>query len=119
MRDPFQERQLSRPGISRPSEIELAAGELFEELEQRRTSLPLDDPAAVVADFAKRLKKLRKMARRQGHAWTAAIEELYTETSAYLKWLRRPKGQPAPFETLEAWISNAMEVLKQVENSVI
>jgi Ca-activated chloride channel family protein len=120
--DRIEERQFSRSAISRPSAIELAARELLEELQQLQLFQeirPSDDSAGVVANFVKRLKKLRKMACRQGHAWTAAIEELYTETSAYLKWLRRPKGQPAPFETLEAWISNAMEVLKQVENSVI
>ncbi len=114
----FEERQFLRPAISRPSEIELYAGELLEELAQLQATLPLDDPAGVVADFAKRLKKLQKMAHQQGHSWTASIEELYTETSAYLKWLRRPKGQPAPFAMLEKWISHAMEVLKQVEHSV-
>ena len=75
---------------------------------------PSDDPARVVAELAKRLKKLRKLARRNRHTWTAAIEELYTETSGYLKWLRRPKGQPGPFATLEAWIERASDLLRQL-----
>ena len=101
--------------------VEQFAGELLVTLEELQAMLPSDDPVRVVAKVAKPLKKLRKLARRNRHSWTAAIEELYTETSGYLKWLRRPKGQPGPCSTLGAWIERVSDVLRQLpgENGAV
>ena len=101
--------------------VEQFVGELLDTLEELQAMQPSDDPVRVVAKVAKPLKKLRKLARRNRHSWTAAIEELYTETSGYLKWLRRPKGQPGPFSTLGAWIERVSDVLRQLpgENGAV
>jgi len=106
--------ELPRPVDRSRWNVEEVAGELLDALEGLHALQPPDDPVKVVADFSKRLKNLRKLARRKRHSWTDAIEELYTETSVYLKWLRRPKQQPGPYATLEAWIKRASDLLRQL-----
>jgi len=88
--------------------------EAVEVLEELSWMQPIEEPVPALAAFAKLLKRLRRLARRRNHSGVVLIERLYDDTVAYLKWLRRPKGRPGPFATIEEWIERAELVLREL-----
>ena len=88
--------------------------EAVEALEELSLMQPIEEPVPALAAFAKRLKRLRRLARRRNHSGVVLIERLYDDTVAYLKWLRRPKGRPGPFATIEEWIERVELVLSEL-----
>ena len=102
------------PEASTVFQGQLVLEKSLEALELFRSMQPIEDAVDAVDAMAGLLKKLRRVARGEGHSRVILIELLYDDTVAYLEWLRRPEGRPGVFATIEEWVERVEEVLSEL-----